>query len=308
MAEKARKRKNTIQEGNKFATFMLYFAAVIVMLITLYPMYYVIIMSISDPIDVAAKNVFLYPTGFVTKAYEFVMKDDMLWRSLVNTIFYVILTTGIHLFVCVTFAYPLAMPRLKGRTFFVWFLIVPMYFNGGLIPSFLVMTKILKLYNKIWAIILPASVAIYHIILTRTYFFSSVPHTLREAAMIDGANHYQTLGRIYLPLSKPILAVIAIYTIVDVWNTWFSSMVYLTDAKLHPVQLYLKQMLVDGAGTKQMESELTGEELEEFLKMQMVKMQLQYAVIVITTLPVLVVYPFLQKYFVKGVMIGSLKG
>lgn len=298
-----------ISEGSRVATVAMYVAAVFVLLITLYPMYYVIIMSISEPMDVAARRVYLLPTGFVTSAYSFVMRDPALWRTMLNSGMYALLTTALQLTLCVTFAYPLAMPRLPGRKLFVWFLIIPMYFSGGLIPTFLVMTKALKLYNTIWAIILPGATSVWYIILTRTFFFSSVPHSLREAAMIDGANHYRTLYHIYLPLSKPILAVVAIYTIVNIWNSWFPASVYLTNSALHPVQLYLKQMLLDSTSTtSDLASTLSAEDAAEMMRMQMVKMQLQYSVIVITTLPVLVVYPFLQKYFVKGVMIGSLKG
>ena len=296
--------KNKIKEGSLAFNIALYTLAGFFALIAIYPMYYVMIMSISKPMDVAARNVYLFPTGFVTSAYSFVLKDPILWSSFKNSVLYVILTTIIKIVLCVLAAYPLSMPRLAGRKYVVWFLLIPMYFSGGMIPSFLNITN-LGLYNSIWAVVLPASVAIWHIILTRTYFTTSIPNTLREAAMIDGANHYKTLFNIYLPLAKPILAVIAIYTIVSVWNSWFSATIYLPDPKKHPLQMYLKKMLVDNT---QFETYSSIEEAEQAIVNQMVKMQLQYAVIVITTVPILMVYPFLQKYFVKGIMIGSLKG
>ena len=300
---------NKIREGSRVADFLVYALTVFVILITLYPMYYVVIMSVSDQVDVLARDVYLYPTDFQFSAYEYVMKDDALWRSLGYSAFYAIVTTVLQLFFCVTFGYALAMPKLAGRTFFVWYLIIPMYFGGGLIPTFLVMTKILGLYNSIWSIILPGATSVWYIILTRTFFYSSVPHSLREAALIDGANHYKTLFHIYLPLSKPILAVIAIYTIVNIWNSWFNASIYLMDARLHPVQMYLKSFLIDSTdASNSVAAALSPEEAEELFRATMVKSQLQYAVIVITTLPVLVVYPFLQKYFVKGVMIGAVKG
>jgi len=305
----SKKNPNHIHEGSRIADYIIYALAVLVILITVYPMYYVVIMSVSDPVDVLGRNVYLYPTDFQFSAYEYVMKDSSLWSSLRNSAFYAIATTVLQLAICVTFGYALAMPKLAGRTFFVWFLIIPMYFGGGLIPTFLVMTKLLGLYNSVWAIILPGATSVWYVILTRTYFFSAVPHSLREAAVIDGANHYKTLFLIYMPLSKPILAVIAIYTIVGVWNSWFSASVYLTNAELHPVQLYLKSFLIDNSQTSNaIAAAMSPEEAEELLRATMVKSQLQYAAIVFTTVPVLVVYPFLQKYFVKGVMIGSLKG
>lgn len=297
-------KQNRISEGAKWATALIYTAVIISALITLYPMYYVIIMSISEPMDVAAMNVFFYPTGFVTDGYRYILHDISLWTSLRNSVAYAVLTTVIKLILCVLAAYPLAMPRLAGRKYIVWFLLVPMYFSGGMIPGFLNITR-LGLYDSIWAVILPSTIAIWHIILTRTYFSSSVPYSLREAAEMDGANHFQTLFQVYLPLSKPIMAVIAIYTIVAVWNSWLPASIYLTDPDKHPLQLYLKKMLIDNTAIS---DDLLEDEVEEAIRQKMVKMQLQYAVIVVTTLPVLVVYPFFQKYFIKGVMIGSLKG
>jgi putative aldouronate transport system permease protein len=294
----------TIKEGSNIATAIIYLISFIIALTTVYPMYYVIILSISKPIDVAARTVFFLPTGFITSAYKYVLKDKALWISFRNSINYVFLTTGIKLILCSIAAYPLAMPRLAGRKYIVWYLLVPLYFSGGMIPSFLNMAR-LGLYNTIWSIILPSTIAIWHIVLIRTYFASSIPYTLRESAMVDGINHCRTLFHIYLPLSKPIMAVIAIYTIVGVWNSWFSASIYLTDPAKHPLQLYLKKMLVDNTPIS---DSMLEDEVLEIIAQRMIKMQLQYAVIVITTLPVLIVYPFLQKYFVKGIMVGSLKG
>ena len=179
-----------------------------------------------------------------------------------------------------------------------------MYFSGGLIPSFMVM-KMFGLYNNVWAMIIPHSYSIWYIILTRTYFLS-IPETMREAAKIDGASCYQILFKIYLPLAKPILAVVAIYTIVMVWNGWFTAMVYLKDLKLQPLQLYLRRVLV--AMTQKLDKPGTKQEMELLAKTRLANLSLQYAMIIFTTLPVIFTYPFFQKYFVKGVMLGSLKG
>lgn len=303
------KVNNKIREGSAVATALLYVLAVLVILVTVYPMYYVVIMSISKQTDVLARKVYLYPTAFQLEAYKYIMKDASLWRSLGYSAFYAVTTTALQLFVCVTVGYALAMPKLIGRTFFVWYLIIPMYFGGGMIPTFLVMTKILGLYNSVWAIILPGATSVWYIILTRSYFYTSVPVSLREAAVIDGANHYKTLFYIYMPLSKPIMAVIAIYTIVGIWNGWMQASIYLTDSKLHPVQMYLKTFLLDTTNNSaSIAAAQSPEEAAELMRANLIKTQLQYSTIVITTIPVLIVYPFLQKYFVKGVMIGSLKG
>ena len=179
-----------------------------------------------------------------------------------------------------------------------------MYFGGGLIPSFILMTK-LGLYNNIWAIIIPASFSIWYIILTRTYF-ASIPEELREAAKIDGANNYQCLFRVYIPNAKSILAVIAIYTLVARWNSWYDAMIYIPEQAKQPLQLYLRRILVEQ--TVDLSLSLSMAEMEERVLRQMSNDQLKYAMIIFTTLPIIFAYPFLQRYFVKGVMVGSLKG
>lgn len=178
-----------------------------------------------------------------------------------------------------------------------------MYFGGGLIPTFLVMNS-LHLYNNIFAIIIPASFSIWYIILTRTYF-TGIPKDIRESAFIDGASDAVILFRIYLPLAKPILAVIAIYSIVSMWNNWFSAQVYLPDQALHPLQLYLKRVLV--AQTVDL-TKLNSADIGNAMRQMISAIQMQYSMIIFTTLPIIFTYPFFQKYFIKGVMLGSLKG
>ena len=200
-------------------------------------------------------------------------------------------------------AYPLTYKRLMGRKFVNMFLLIPMYFGGGMIPTFLLINK-LGLYDNPLSQILPVCFSIWNIILVKA-FFSSIPESLREAAKIDGANVYQILIKVYLPLSKPILAVIAVYTIVGVWNSWFNAMVYLPHPQWQPLQLYLRRVLIEN--TKQITEVLSPSAAQELARKQMSNAQLKYAMIIFTTLPVLFTYPFFQKYFVKGVMLGSLK-
>ena len=205
-------------------------------------------------------------------------------------------------------AYPLTRPNLKGRKACVIFLLIPMYFSGGMIPSFILITK-LGLYNTPWATILPGAYGIWNIILCKTYL-QSIPHELAEAAYIDGAGNMQALTRIYLPLAKPVLAVISIYTIVGIWNSWFGAKLYQPNPAIQPVQLYLQKVLVEQSVdlSKMMEQNMTQEMMEAMTAKAMSARQLKYSMIVVVTLPIIMVYPMFQKHFVKGVMLGSLKG
>ena len=245
----------------------------------------------------------LFPKGFDLNSYRVILSDTTLWRAYGNTLLYVVVTTLLMLLFCTLCAYPLCMPGLLGKKAVVTYLLVPMYFSGGLIPTFLVMNR-LGLYNNIWAVILPGSLSIWNIILARTYF-ASIPDTIRESAAIDGASHFTILLRIYTPLAKPILAVISIYTIVITWNSWFNALVYLPDTALQPLLLYLRRVLLENTVDL---TKLPMNEVAEAVRRSLSNVQLKYAMIIFTTLPVLFAYPFFQKHFVKGIMVGSLKG
>ncbi len=300
---KIEKQKYSINEGSKTVDIVLIFLTALICLITLYPMYYVFIMSVSDPREVMAKSVFLYPKGFQLNSYLMLFRNKDMWIAYMNTIIYVVTTTALMIVTCGLGAYPLTVKNLWGRKWIVRYLLVPMYFSGGLIPTFLMMSKI-GLYNNRLAIIIPGAVSIWNIILVRT-FFQGLPEALRESAFIDGATNLQVLFKIYLPLSKPILAVISIYTIVGVWNSWFSAMVYLPTTQYHPLQMYLQRVLVQQSVDL---SELNSTEMKQAIQKIHSGMQLKYSIIIFTTLPIIFTYPFFQKYFIKGVMIGSLKG
>lgn len=274
----------------------------ILMLFTLYPVFYVFILSISDPVEAAAMNVYLWPKGFNITSYRILFNNPTMWRSYGYTILYVLSGTVLMLITSVMGAYPLLEKNLFGRKILVYYLIIPMYFSGGMIPSFLLISK-LGIYNTVWAMILPGAVGIWNIILTRT-FFTSIPITLKESAFIDGANHFTILFKIYLPLSKPILAVISIYTVVGIWNSWFNAMIYLPNVELQPLQMYLRRVLIEQSVDL---TKLPASAQEEAFLKKMSSLQLRYSMIIFTTLPVLFVYPFFQKYFIKGAMIGSLK-
>ena len=276
--------------------------------ITIYPMWYVIIMSISDPVVAAGSGVTFWPSGFYLGSYQIILREMDFWLSVRNSVLYVIAGLVLMLATTLLGAYPLTRPNLKGRKACVIFLLIPMYFSGGMIPSFILITK-LGLYNTPWATILPGAYGIWNIILCKTYL-QSIPHELAEAAYIDGAGNMQALTRIYLPLSKPVLAVISIYTIVGIWNSWFGAKLYQPNPAIQPVQLYLQKVLVEQSVdlSKMMEQNMTQEMMEAMTAKAMSARQLKYSMIVVVTLPIIMVYPMFQKHFVKGVMLGSLKG
>lgn len=278
---------------------LIYFILIFAVLITLYPFIYVISMSISDPEHVLRQDIFLLPKGLSLGAYKLVFENPDVWRSYYNTVWYTVVGTSINIFMTVIAAYPLSRRNLFGRNFFMFFITFTMFFSGGLIPSFL-LVRSLGLYNTRWAMVIPGAVSAWYIIITRTYFQSSIPDSLIEAAKIDGCNDISILFRIVLPLSAPIIAVLALFYAVGHWNSFFNALIYLPDKNLQPLQIYLVRVLIQAS------PELLGQMQDEFARSAYF-IQLKYAVIIVTILPIICVYPFLQKYFVKGVMIGAIK-
>lgn len=300
-----RERKLRIREGAIWADVLIYLFAALMAFITLYPMYYVIILSLSEPQYASTMRVYWFPRGFYLGGYEKIFGDSNLWISYRNTIMYAASEMVLMLFTCTTFAYALSYKQLKFRKAVNTFILIPMYFSGGIIPLFMMVMKY-GLYNTPWALILPGGYSIWYIILVKSYF-GTIPETLREAAKIDGANHYQTFGYVYLPVAKPILAVIALYTVVGVWNGWFRAALFLAKQNIQPLQLYLRRILVESSVDLTMELS-TAEEIKAAQQNAISSSQLKFTVIVVASLPMMVIYPFFQKYFVKGVMLGSLKG
>jgi putative aldouronate transport system permease protein len=291
-----------IREGSRIADFVMHVLAVFVIFIALYPMYYVLILSLSDPRYAMTMEVYTFPRGFDISSYLILIKNTKVWQAFFNTVVYVIAGTTLMLITSSLGAFPLTYKGLPGRKYINIYLLITMFFSGGLIPSFLLIMK-LGMYDSPLALIIPSCFSVWNIILVKSYF-STVPETLREAAKIDGANVYQILLRVYLPLSTPILAVIAVYTIVGIWNSWFSAMVYLPSLDWQPLQLYLRRLLVDDQSAAVM---LSAEAAKEMQERKLAYAQLKYAMIIFTSLPVLFTYPFFQKYFMKGIMLGSLK-
>lgn len=273
-------------------------ALAVALLITLYPFVYVLSMSISDPIHVMNNTVWLFPKGFSLDTYMKVFENGEIWVAYGNTLFYTVAGTAINVVMTFLAAYPLSRRTFSGRKAIMIGIVVTMFFSGGLVPSFILINE-LGLYNTRWALLLPGAVSAFNIIIART-FFQGIPESLFESAKIDGANDIGILFRIVLPLSKAVLAVLTLFYAVGHWNSYFNAMLYVSDVKLQPVSLYLMKILIQN-------QDPTMQDMRDALDRMLFSMQLKYTMIVITTLPIVCIYPFLQKYFVRGVMIGSLK-
>lgn len=282
---------------------------IIVMLILLviftWPLWFVVIASFSDPNEVWMGNVLLLPKKVTLIAYEELLNYSSIWTGYKNTIFYTVVGTLVNLVMTVCAAYPLSRKDFVPRNFLMILFMITMYFSGGLIPTYLVVNK-LHLLNTRWAMIIPGACSIYNVIITRTYFMNSIPHELQEAATLDGANSFQYLVKVVLPLSKPIMAVIGLYYAVGHWNDFYTALIYLNSEKLLPLQSFLRDLLMRAQTT--MNVSMSGMDAASIEAKMKLAQTLKYSVIIVSTVPVLCIYPFIQKYFVKGVMIGSVKG
>ncbi|MFD0960244.1 carbohydrate ABC transporter permease [Paenibacillus chungangensis] len=265
----------------------------------LYPLWFVLISSVSSASAIASGNVTLVPHGFNLEAYERVFRDESIWRAYSNTFLYVGVGTLINLVLTTLGAYPLSRRDLRGRNAIMLFIVFTMFFSGGLIPIYL-NVRDLGLFDTRWAILLPGAISAYNLIVMRTFFQSTIPDGLVESAKIEGASDYRILWSIVVPLSMPVLAVMTLFYAVGHWNSWFDAMIYLQDRALYPLQLLLREILVSSQTNDMMGGVGSGD-------VTAVSETIKYATIVIATLPILVVYPFLQKYFAKGVMLGGVK-
>lgn len=278
-----------------------YGLAILSMVVILYPLYFIVIASFSDPTNVANGYVWLYPKGFTLDGYTELAKQADLWQGYVNTVLYTVVGTAIGLAVNIPVAYALSRRDLVGRRFFSFFFLFTMFFSGGLVPTFLTVQQF-HLYNTFWVIVLPFSVSVYDVIVARTFFQTSIPLELWDAAQIDGCGNLRYFFRIALPLSKAIVAVLGLWIAVGIWNSYFTALIYLKDQALYPLQLILRNILV----TNQMQSAMgTGEAAQIALRKANL---LRYSSILVSTVPIMCVYPFVQKYFNQGVMIGAVKG
>ena len=278
------------------------FLTVIVILIV-YPLVFVISASISDPLAVSSGKMWLWPVDITFEGYRKILQNDSIWLGYRNTILYTAVGTLLHLFVLLPCAYALSRKELMGSKYILWFVLFTMMFSGGLIPTYLVI-KTLGMLDTIWAIVIPGVVGAWSILVARTFFQSSIPDQLVEAAKIDGASDFYMFIKIVLPLSLPIIAVMALFHAVGLWNQYFNALIYLSDRDKYPLQLILREILVVNQAQL---GEGSGEQTESLIQQVRTGGLIKYAVIIISSLPLLIVYPFLQRFFVQGVLIGSIK-
>ncbi len=277
---------------------------VFITIITLYPLIYVCSASISSPASVTSGRMWLWPTDITLEGYKRILKNSEIWMGYVNTIFYTVVNVAISLAVTLPAAYALTVKSLPGRKFIVFVFSVTMFFSGGMIPLYVVCRN-LGLVNTLWAVILPSATSMWYIILTRTFFQSTIPHELEEASEIDGCSVFATFLRIVIPLSAPIIAVMALYFGVGRWNSYFGEMIFLRDRGKFPLQLFLREILIVATFNQENASNADAITMAEQLRIASI---IKYATMIVATLPVIAAYPFIQRYFVKGVMIGSIKG
>jgi len=274
----------------------------IVLVIILYPLVFVASASISDPLTVLRGDMWLFPTKISFVGYERIFSNPEILAGYANTILYTVVGTAINLVMTILAAYPLSRRDFAGRQVITWFIVFTMFFSGGLIPSYL-LVKDLGLINTMWALILPGAVSVWNIIIMRTFFQTSIPAEVQESAAIDGCSNIQTLLRIVLPLSMPIIAVMVLFYAVGHWNSYFNALIYLNDREKYPLQLFLREILIKSE-VDQMAGSMTASTQTYLMETEAIK----YAIVIVANLPVLMLYPFLQKYFVKGMLIGAIKG
>jgi putative aldouronate transport system permease protein len=273
---------------------------VLVIIATLYPLYYVAIVSLSDGNAVLRGEVSFIPIGFTLNSYKMVFRTNTVAKGLLNSVLYTTVGTTINLFLTALCAYPLARARFSGRTVFTIIVTITMFFSGGLIPLYLLILD-LGIRNTIWALVLPSAISPWNMFIMRTYF-QNIPEEIFDAAKIDGANDLHIMARIVLPLSIPIFATMLLFYAVGHWNEWFHALIFLDEKARFPIQLILRSVVIQGQ--LEMGSYIMSPS-EEYM---VVEQSLKYATIMVATLPILSVYPFVQKYFVQGVMIGAIKG
>lgn len=300
---KTRRKHHPIRDtlGDRLFYAVCYLITALFMLAVLYPLVYILSASFSSAEAITSGRMWLYPVDFSLVGYKYILKYDAIWLGYRNTLLYTFAGTLINVAMTMTCAYGLSRRGMRGHRFFTMLFTFTMIFSGGMIPNYLLM-KNLKLLNTVWCMLLPGAISAYNLIVAKTFIENSIPGDLLEAARIDGCSDVRFFFSIVLPLSKAILAVLLLMYAAAHWNAYFNAFLYLTDKKLYPLQIFLRQILV--------QSNMSADMLdpEAMAQMQTLQQILKYAVIVVSTAPMLCLYPFVQKYFRQGVMIGSIKG
>ena len=293
-----------VGKSEKWLDYVLLAFCILLIFLTVYPFLNVLAISLNDPMDTMRNINFIIPRKFTLSNYIYIFKENNLGSAFVMSVLRTVVGTGIGVICTAMLAYVLSRKDFYFNKLFTILFIITMYVSGGMIPEYLLLTRTLHMSNKFMVYIIPGLIWVYNVILMRS-FIEGLPMALQEAAKIDGAGVLQVFTRIMIPLGKPIFAVVAVYTIVGVWNSWFGAMLYLPHTEWQPLQLYLRRLLIEASqSVKEVMDAATAREVAE---RQLSNAQLKYAMIIFTTLPVLCTYPFFQKYFVKGMVLGSLK-
>ena len=304
------KKLSKTKINNGIFNFVVYALLIFLAVLMLYPLVFVLSASFSDPKAVAGGEMLLLPIRPTLEGYKYLLQYEEIWAGYMNTIFYVFVGTVLNLAATLPCAYAMSRNDLKGRKYLMIFFMITMYFSGGMIPGYLNI-KSLGLLNTRSVILINGLVSTFNLIVARTYFMTSIPWEIQEAAVIDGCNDFQIFNKIIFPLSKAITVVMALYYGVDRWNSYFIEMIYLKDRGKFPLQLFLREILTKSTFAKTAMADgrsFSAEQMMALIKQADTANMIKYGVIVISALPMLIVYPFLQKYFEQGVMIGSVKG
>lgn len=288
--------------GDRVFNVTLFIVLTAAMLVVLFPLYFIVIASISDPVLVQSGEVLFWPKGITFEGYKMIFQDSSIWKGYGISLWCVVVGTIINLFFTIPAGYALSRKDLPGKKFFMLFLTFTMFFGGGLIPTYL-LVKDLGLINSLWSLVLTDAVSVINIIIVRTYFQTNIPEELYEAAQMDGCSEVKTFFKIAIPLAKPIIAIMVLYYGLGQWNQFFKGIIYIQDENLYPLQLVLRNILVQNTSTAGATMNT-----DTFLAQQRLAELIKYGVIIIGSLPPILAYPFVQKYFEKGVMVGSVKG
>ncbi|QJS98630.1 carbohydrate ABC transporter permease [Dolosigranulum pigrum] len=283
-----------------------YIFVTLALIVTLYPLIYILSASMSDPAAVRTGRMVLWPVDVTLQGYRVILQNSSLWRGYYNTIIYTVVGTSINLLLTIPAGYVLSRDDFQLKGFVTKMMVITMFISGGMIPTYILVNN-LGITNTMWALVLPGAASVYNIVITRVFMSTTIPDELTEAAVMDGANNFKIFTAVVLPLSKPIIAVMALFYGIGHWNNFFNALLYLDDRSLYPLQMVLREILVlqDLASNPDVISE---EQALYAHSQQQLAAVMKYGVMVVATAPVIMVYPFLQKYFVKGVMLGSIKG
>ena len=303
------KRVYKLISGDKFFQIVVTIILAVFFIIELYPMLYVVLCSVSDPDAVASGEVLLWPVGVTMQGYRSVFQYRELWIGYANTIFYTVLGTMLNLAVTLPCAYAMSRKELMGRNQLMLFFMITMYVSGGLIPTYL-NVKSFGLLDSRWSMVILGAMSVYNMIVARTFFANSIPGEIVEAARIDGCSDFGIFSKIVLPLSKAITGVLVLYYGTSHWNAYFSAMIYLDDRKKFPLQLFLREILIQSkfAAEALTDSTVSAEEIAYLAELSENAQLMKYCIIIVSTVPIMLIYPRLQKFFEKGVLIGSVKG